>query len=202
MRVVIHIVVVVCYKGIILYPYYRNTNNICHDYDTLCSIHRNVSVILVIFLCSILQIVFGPFSFVDCIVCPSLIDEFGIFKPFCYTFLGTILLYKLLFKSDNCVPFRLTVNLFHTSTFLYIIFTSSKFNLNIFVRMCQKKLFTYYTVINLHSNLIQHKQDQIIYINITPRFINLSNMCEIPILILKYNYPIQVHVSNYFLTNN
>ena len=51
---------------------------------------------------------------------------FGIFKHFCYTFLGTILLYKLLFKSDNCVPFRLTVMLFQTSTFLYITFTSSK----------------------------------------------------------------------------
>ena len=54
MRVAIHIVGVVCYTGIILYPYYRITNNMCHDYDTLRSFHRNVSVILVIFLCSIL----------------------------------------------------------------------------------------------------------------------------------------------------
>ena len=52
--------------------------------------------------------------------------SFGIFKPFFYTFLGTILLYKLLFKSDKCTSFRLTLKLFHTSTLLYITFTTSK----------------------------------------------------------------------------
>ena len=52
--------------------------------------------------------------------------NYGIFKPLFYTFLGTILLNKLLFKSNNCGPFRLTVKPFQTSTLLYIIFTSSK----------------------------------------------------------------------------